>query len=123
LSTTPPPPPPIVASVIPLSPAVRAAYQALSNTYEDAFDANPDLPFRKELMAWQTDVNNILTKDDEYKFNRNTALYEALLIQINATNTDLVTIKGEIAAIAGKIAMAGDIIAAINKVLTLFPIA
>ncbi len=120
--TTTPPPPPATAPVIPLTPAVRTAYENLSDTYENAFDANPDLAFRKEVMAWQTDVDNILEKDDEYKFDQNTALFEALLLQINQTNTDLVKIKAQIAAIAGNIATAGDVIAAIDKVLTLFPI-
>ena len=113
----PPSPPP----AIPLAPAIRAAYQDLSAKYQAAFDANPDYAFRVEVRDWKTDVDNILEKDAMYRMNANTALLEAILVQIKGTNTDLVKIKAEIAAIAGDFALVGDILTAINKVLTLLP--
>ncbi len=119
--TPPPIAPPSTAVTIPLAPAMRTAYEELSTSYQAAFDANPDYAFRVELRDWKTDVDNILEKDAMYRLNANTALLEALLKQINGTNTDLVKIKAEIAAIAGDFAKVGIVMAAIDKVLTLLP--
>ena len=106
---------------IPLTPEARAAYQDLYDKYENGIETTTDDAYRKELFAWQTDVGNILTKDLAYQFNANTALLEALLLQISNTNTDLVKIKAQLTAIVSKIAVTGEIIAAINKVLSLVP--
>jgi hypothetical protein len=73
------------------------------------------------LNAWQPEVDQVLTKDDLYKLNADTAVFDALLQQINDTNTGLKTLQGQIASIASHFAMAADIIAAIDKVLTLVP--
>jgi hypothetical protein len=118
LSTSPPIPPP-AAPTIPLTAEIRDAYQDLSDKYQNAFETSTDLAYRKELLAWKTDVDNILTKDREYRFKANTALLKALLLQISSTNTDLVKIRTQIIAVASDIATTGEIIAAINKVLSL----
>lgn len=118
MSTSPPIPPP-AAPTIPLTAEIRDAYQDLSDKYQNAFETSTDLAYRKELLAWKTDVDNILTKDREYRFKANTALLKALLLQISSTNTDLVKIRTQIIAVASDIATTGEIIAAINKVLSL----
>lgn len=117
------PPVPSAPTTIPLPPDVKAAYQHLSDTYEAAIETTTNDAFRIEVFAWRTDVENILTKDRMYQFNANTALLKALQMQISSTNRNLVTIKGQIAAVASHIATAGEIIAAINKVLSLVPAA
>jgi hypothetical protein len=115
------PPVPTKPTTIPLTPAVRAAYQDLYDQYENAIETTTDDAYRKEVFAWQVNVGNILAKDLEYQFNANTARLLALRAQINSTNTDLVKIKAQLAVIAARIATAGTIIAAINKVLSLVP--
>jgi hypothetical protein len=115
------PPIPSAAPSIPLTLEVRQAYQDLSDEYQSEFETSTDLVYRKELLAWKTDVDNILTKDRQYQFNANTLLLQALLGQIKQTNTDLVKIKAQLEAIVSKIGTAGTIIAAINKVLSLVP--
>ncbi len=114
----PPPMPP----AIPLQPQIRAAYESLSASYQAAFDANADYAFRVEVRNWKTNVDNILEKDAMYVLNANTALLKALLIQISSTNLDLIKIKAEITALAGDFALVGDVLLAINKVLTLVPV-
>jgi hypothetical protein len=106
---------------IPLSPEVRAAYQDLYDKMQAALDSTMDEATIEALNAWQPEVDQVLTKDDLYKLNADTAVFDALLQQINDTNTGLKTLQGQIASIASHFAMAADIIAAIDKVLTLVP--
>jgi hypothetical protein len=108
---------------IPLTPAVRAAYENLYAQYEDTIENTTDPGVLAALNASQADVDDILTKDDMYRLHANTALFQALLEQIKSTNDDLQKLKDQIAAIASDISTAGQIIDAINKVLSLVPIA
>ncbi len=80
-----------------------------------------DLATVQALNAWRDEVDQVLTKDDEYKLSADTAIFEALRTQISYTNQGLKTLRGQISSIASHFAMAGDIIAAIDKVLTLVP--
>ena len=117
--TTPPVLP--ASPLIPLTPALRAAYQDLYTKYETAIEGTNDPGVKGALMASQLDVDNILTKDAMYGLNANTALYDALLTQINGTNADLKTLKAQIQAITSGIVTFGDILGAIDKVLALIP--
>ena len=107
---------------IPLTPASLAAYKALNAQYEATIQATDDVGVLKGLEASQLDVRNILTKDNMYRLKASTALYDALLTQINSTNKDLATLRKQIAAIAGDIATAATILAAIDTVLKVVPI-
>lgn len=120
MTTLPPIPP--GAPTIPLTPEVRAAYQNLYDLYQAAIEDTADPGVLETLNASQTDVNNILTKDNMYQLQADTALFTALQDQIKSTNDNLQTVKTQIAAVASHIALAGDIIAAITKILTLVPV-
>jgi hypothetical protein len=115
-SPTPPVPP---APTLPLTPQVRAAYQDLYDKYEDAIHGTTDPVVLEALIDSKDDVDDVLTKDDMYHIEQNTAIYDALLGQINDTNTNLKALKVQIAAVASHIATAGAIIGAIDKVLGL----
>jgi hypothetical protein len=106
---------------IPLTPELRAAYQSLYNNIQAAIDSTMDLATVEALNAWQPEVEQVLTKDDEYKLSSDTAIFEALQKQINYANAGLKVLRGEIASIASHLALAGDIIAGIDKVLSFFP--
>ena len=56
-----------------------------------------------------------------YKLSADTAIFEALRKQIDYTNQGLKSLRDQISSIASDFAMAGDVIAAIDKVLSLFP--
>lgn len=116
--TTPPQNPPGGPS-IPLSPEVRAAYQNLYDKMQAALDSTMDLATIEALNAALPGVDEILTKDDMYRMSQDTAIFDALQEQISETNSDLKTLQAQIASIASHFAMAGDILAAISKVLTL----
>jgi hypothetical protein len=117
-----PPPGNIPASpTIPLPDAVRAAYQDLYAKLETAIENTTDVAALEALNTAQLNVDNTLTKDNMYRIEANTELFQALLQQINDTNSGLKTLQDQITSIASHFATAADIIAAINKVLTLFP--
>jgi uncharacterized protein (DUF2342 family) len=106
---------------IPLSPEARAAYQDLYNKMQAAIDSTMDLATLQALNAWQPKVELVLTEDDNYKLNADTAVFDSLQEQINYVNQGLKTLRDQISSIASHIAVTGDILAAINKVLTLVP--
>ncbi len=106
---------------IPLTPELRGAYKNLYDQYETAIESTIDVGVLEALNASQLDVGNILTKDAEYQLAANTALYDALLLQINSTNADLKALQKQILAIQDGISTFGDILGAINTVLTMVP--
>lgn len=121
--TTPPPDTIPASPAIPLTAEVRAAYQDLYNKIEAAIESTTDVSVLQALNPLQAEVDDILTKDDMYRLHADTALFAALLGQINDTNKALKALQDEIASIASHFALAADVIAAISKVLTLVPLA
>ncbi|MGB0064904.1 MAG: hypothetical protein WBP85_10710 [Terracidiphilus sp.] len=111
---------PVPACTIPLSPEVRTAYQELHDTIQAAIDNTMDLATLEALNKWQPEVDQVLTEDDEYTINQDTNIFTALQKQIGYVNDGLTELRGQISSIASHIAMAGDIIAAIDKVQSLF---
>ena len=106
---------------LPLASDVRAAYKDLYAKLQGEFENTSNTVALEALNDPLTNVSNILTKDDIYRLQQDTALFQALLKQINDTNKDLKTLRDQIAAVASAFSTAGDIIQAINKVLTLVP--
>jgi hypothetical protein len=84
-------------------------------------DGTMDASVIEALNVWQPQVDQILRKDDEYKLTADTAIFAALQKQIDTTHKGLKTLRDQISSISSHFAMAGDIIAAINKVFTLIP--
>lgn len=109
------------APTIPLPPEVRAAYQDLYDKMQAALDSTMDEAVVEALNQWQPEVDQVLRKDDLYKIATNTSNLDALQTQIDYANTGLKTLQGQIESIVSHLAMAGDIVAAIDKVLTLVP--
>jgi hypothetical protein len=123
LSTPPPTPPltPPTAPTIPLADEIRAAYEDLYDKLETEYQSNPDAMAREAIGPVRDNIDDVLTKDDMCKFEADTALFQALLQQINDTNTGLKTLQTQIAATASHFKTAGAILGAITKVLTLIP--
>jgi hypothetical protein len=112
---------PLPAPTIPLSPEVRAAYQDLYDTIQTAIDSTMDLETIEALNKWQPQIGQVLTQDAEYTLNQDTNLFTALEKQIQSVNDGLTTLRSQISSIASHFAIAGDITAAIDKILTLVP--
>jgi hypothetical protein len=105
---------------IPLSDDLRAAYEALYATLETQYQATADPTVLGAVGPARDNVSNILTKDDMYKFNQDTALFQAELQQITSTNQGLATLQKQIQSTASHFSMAGDILSGITKVLSFF---
>lgn len=106
---------------IPLSAEVKAAYQDLYNKIQAEIDSTMDAVAIETLNPWIADVDQVLTKDAEYKLSQDTAVFAALKTQINSVNQGLKTLRAQIASTASHFATAGAIVGAIDKVLTLIP--
>ena len=109
------------APSIPLTPEVRAAYQDLYNKIQAQLDSTMDLAVIQALNPQLAAVDLVLTKDDLYKLNANTAALNALQKQISNTNQSLDKLHAEITSIASHFQRAADILAAIEKVRSLVP--
>ncbi len=106
---------------IPLTPELKAAYEDLLAKIQTQLDATVDPAVTEALNSCWNQVDQVLAKDGEYRFSADTAIFEALQKQIDDTNDGLKTLRGQIASIAGHFALAGDIIAGIDQVLSFFP--
>lgn len=110
---------PVPTPTIPLAPEVRGAYQDLYDKIQAAIESTMDLATVELLNKWQPEVDQVLTQDDEYRLNQDTNIFAALQKQIANVNGGLTQLRGQVSSIASHFAMAGDIIAAIDKVLGL----
>jgi hypothetical protein len=106
---------------IPLSPSVKAAYVALNAKIEEAIESSPPLDVLVSLNAAQTEVDEVLSEDTEAELKADTALFNDLKSRIDAVSTRLKDLKVQLAGIASDISVAGDVIEAIDKVLSLLP--
>ena len=106
---------------IPLTPDVRAAYQAVYNSNETALETTNDFELTKAMNASQKDIGNLLQADDQYKFQADDAQFQAVLTQLNTTNEGLKALQKKISGITGGISTIGAVAGAINDVLKLVP--
>ncbi len=109
------------APKFPLSPDVRTAYEDLYAKNQTAIEGTLDFELLKALNASQLDIGGLLSADDQYRLNSDSAQFQAMLTHINATNDGLKTLQTKIAGIAGGIAKFGAVVGAIDKVLSLIP--
>ena len=101
-----------------LGEAYDTLFDALGRAYWDASDvASKDL-----IHGAQEAVGEILTTIDEQQLASNTDLFAQLGPKIVATNTALKTIQAKINDITRNINTASTVLAAIAKVLSLFPL-
>lgn len=105
--------------IIPLSPELRAAYQALNSQLEAAIEGTTDVAALQALNAQQAQVDDVLQKDAIYQLGANTDSFNALYTQINDTNNGLKTLQTQIKTTASHFQTADSILSAIGKVLGL----
>lgn len=104
---------------IPLTPELRAAYQELYDKIQNAVDSTMDLATVEALNTWQPQLDRILTLDQEFQLNQDTQIFGSLQQQINEVNEGLMTLRAQVSSIASHFEMAGDIIAAIDRIVGL----
>ena len=109
----------MTAPTIPLSADVRASYEAVYAKNKDAIDSTNDFELLNSLNASQLDVGNLLQSDDQYRIQADYAQFQAILTQIDTTNSGLKALQTKISGIAGGISTFGAVVGAINDVLSL----
>jgi hypothetical protein len=110
-----------VRPTIPLAPEVRQAYQNLYDKMQDAIQKTTNVALLQALNTWQGEVDDVLTKDNMYRLQATSALFDALLKQINDTNDGLEKLKGQIEDISAGFQEAGQVLGAIKQVLAFIP--
>jgi septal ring factor EnvC (AmiA/AmiB activator) len=109
---------PLPAYTIPLTPTAKAAYQDLYNKIQAAIDSTMDLATVQALNQTWPQIDQVLDENDEYAMTQDTNIFASLQKQIKTANDGIAQLRAQIAAIASHFAMAGEIIAAIDKVLS-----
>ena len=104
---------------LPLTPETRQAYIDLYAKNEIAIEGTIDGTILQSLNDAQLSVGAVLSADNEYRLNQDTALFNALLKKIKIASASLSKLQSDISGVASKIAVLGDVAAGINKVLTL----
>jgi len=104
---------------IPLTADQRTAYEALYEKLETAIQNTTDVDLLKSLNPTKDSIGDLISADDQYLIQQDTAQFKALLTAINTTNDGLKDLKKKIAGVATKISIFGDVLAAVNKILTL----
>lgn len=106
---------------IPLAPDVRASYEAVYAKNQAAIDTTNDFEVLKALNASQLDIGNLLSADDQYRIHADSALMQTILTQIDTTNAGLKALQTKIAGVAEGISKFGEVLGAIDKVLSMVP--
>ena len=119
MSTPTPPGSLPVSPTIPLPDPLRAAYEDLYDKLETQYQSTADPTVLEAVGPQRDNVKSILTKDDMYKLSQDTAIFKALLAQINATNDGLKTLQAQINATAAHFQTASSILGAVSNVFSL----
>jgi ABC-type transporter Mla subunit MlaD len=106
---------------LPLTPDARQAYKDLYTANETAIENTTDGTLLQSLNDTQFAIGGVLSADNEYRLNQDTAQFNALLTQINAATAALKKLQSDIAGIASKVSAFGAVAGGIAKVLSFFP--
>jgi hypothetical protein len=105
---------------VPLTPDARNKYQALLDANEAAIENTDDPNLLASLNDTQLALAAVLTADNEAKLKQDDASFAALRTQMAAANDSLKKLQKDIAGVAAKIGVIGDVATGIVKVLGLF---
>jgi ABC-type transporter Mla subunit MlaD len=106
---------------LPLTPDARKAYQDLYTANETAIENTTDGALLQSLNDTQLAIGGVLSADNEYRLNQDTAQFNALLAQINTATAALKKLQADIAGIASKVSVFGAVAGGIAKVLSFLP--
>lgn len=103
------------------NPDPADAYKELYDSLDDAYWHASDLASKDLVHGVETEVGGILDAIVQQQLADNTAVFTALGAKIQATNEGLKKIQANIDKITQNIALTGKLLAAISRVLSLFP--
>jgi hypothetical protein len=107
---------------LPLSAAVRKGYEDLYASVEAAIEGIDDGALLETLNDVHDGIGAVISADNRYRLEQNTALFEALLKQATDVNCALKKLQDQIAGIATGMERLGDVAAGIEKVMGMVPL-
>ena len=107
---------------LPLSAAVRKAYEDLYASVETAIEGTADGALLETLNDVHDGIGAVISADNRYRLEQNTVLFEALLKQVNDVNCALKKLQDQIASIAKGMERLGEVAAGIEKVMGMVPL-
>ena len=106
---------------LPLSPAIRKAYEELYDLTQVAIETTADGALLQTLNDVQQAIGAVISADNRYRIEQNTALFEALFKQICDVNESLKKLKEQIAGIAKTTQLLADLTSQIQNLLSIIP--
>jgi hypothetical protein len=102
----------------PLSPDARQSYEEMYKLAETAVQATSDPTILGSLNDSKDAIGAVISADNKARLQQDDASFEALQAQLKIANDSLTKLKSDIAAVATKINIFGQVAAGINKVLS-----
>jgi len=112
-------PPAGATPTIPLTSQTRQAYEDLYAKAELAVQATSDGTILGSLNDTKDAIGAVISADNQAQLAQDDAIFKAVQTAIGAANDALKKLAGDIAGVASKIKVFGDVAGAINVVLGL----
>jgi fumarate hydratase class II len=110
---------PPATPAIPLTPETRQAYEDLYAKAELAVQATADGTILGSLNDTKDAIGAVISADNEARLKQDDASFKAVEAQIAAANDAMKKLAADIASVASKIKIFGQVAAGINQVLGL----
>ena len=108
---------PPATPAIPLTPATRQAYEDLYANAELAVQATADGTILGSLNDTKDAIGAVLSADNRARLAQDDASYAAVKAQIDAANDSMKKLAADIASVASKIKIFGQVAAGIKQLL------
>lgn len=112
---------PAASPTLPTQPDAGDAYQAVYDLLGTMYWQASDLPTKDQIFGAREEVGEIIDAIDAQQLKDNTAAFKALGPKIALANRALRQIQADVEKITKNISTAASIVAAIGKVIALFP--
>ena len=106
---------------VPLTPDVRKSYEDMYALAEAAVQATSDSTILGSLNDSKDAIGAVLSRDNDARRNQDDASFQALQAQLKIANDSLKKLQSDIAGVATKINIFGQVAGGIAKVLSLVP--
>jgi hypothetical protein len=103
---------------LPLSPDARQSYEDMYALAEAAVQNTSDPAILGSLNDSKDAIGAVISADNEARLKQDDASFQALQAQLKIANDALAKLKSDIAGVATKIGIFGQVAAGINKVLS-----
>ena len=112
-------PPAGATTTIPLTPETRQAYKDLYAKAELAVQSTSDGTILGSLNDTKDAIGAVISADNKARLAQDDASFKAVQTAINTASDSMKKLAGDIAGVAKKIKIFGDVASGINTLLTL----